>query len=188
VFVNRRRVSPRLDSKAPEHGGRNFRRCAAKVPQQEKRFSGGLPKNPQKSGLVRLEDLGACLAPQLSEVLVFRAAVLSIALTLAVGPNAAVLCTAWCHPAETQDSACQHPDATLSPRVTGEDSCPTVAGTATAFVREEAGRGSATSGVPLSVPVPPFLSAAVPTDISRIRDRGTSFVVGSLPILSVLRI
>lgn len=73
-----------------------------------------------------------------------RAAVLSIALTLAVGPNAALLCSVWCHPDETQSSACPHQGGLTSLRVTGEDSCRTAPGATMAVVREEATTGALT--------------------------------------------
>lgn len=53
-----------------------------------------------------------------------RAAVLSIVLTLVIGPNAGALCSVWCHPEQAATSSCPHQDATTSPGVTREDSCP----------------------------------------------------------------
>ncbi len=38
----------------------------------------------------------------------FRTVALSIVLTLAVGPEAALLCRAWCHPQVASASACNH--------------------------------------------------------------------------------
>ena len=71
-----------------------------------------------------------------------RAAVLSIVLTLAVGPNAALLCPFWCQPDKAQSSACPHQGGLSSLRVTGEDSCRTALGGPTAVVREEGTTGS----------------------------------------------
>ena len=117
-----------------------------------------------------------------------RAAVLPIVLTLALGPNAAVLCTVWCHPQEIQDSACQHQDATTSPRVTREDSCRTVPAAATAFVREEAKRGTSTAGVPHVVSVSPFLFAPPPSDTTWANSASTSRLVVRPALLIALRI
>jgi hypothetical protein len=115
---------------------------------------------------------------------VFRAAVLSIVLTLAIAPNAAVICAVWCHPEETKTSACQHQDATTSALVTGEDSCRTVLAATTAFVRQEAKRGSATAGVPQSLDVPhsPFARTSV------IKPASASHAVVSPPLRIALRI
>jgi hypothetical protein len=68
---------------------------------------------------------------------VFQAVVLSIVLTLAVGPNAAVLCNVWCHLHEAAATGCHHQDAATSPRVTGDDHCNDVAAIVPTFVRED---------------------------------------------------
>jgi hypothetical protein len=73
---------------------------------------------------------------------VFRAAVLSIVLTLAVGPSANLLCSVWCHSEDATSAACEYQNAPRPPRVTGEDSCPTASASAAAFVREEAKKGA----------------------------------------------
>ena len=135
-----------------------------------------------------LDQAGAPLALHSAESVVLRAAVLPIVLTLALGPNAAVLCTVWCHPQESQNSACQHQDATTSPRVTREDSCRTVPAAATAFVREEAKRGTSTAGVPHVVSLSPFLFAPSPSDTARATGASTSRVVVRPALLVALRI
>jgi hypothetical protein len=130
---------------------------------------------------------GASLALHAAEDLVFPAAVLSIVLVLAIGPNAAVLCAVWCHPAETKSAACRHHDATTSPLVIGEDSCRTLPAAATAFLREEAKRGSPSDGTIQSEPVPPFRFAP-PAETNRTNSASTSLAVGSPPRLIALRI
>lgn len=132
--------------------------------------------------------LARLLPSRTAEDLVFPAAVLSIVLVLAIGPNAAVLCAVWCHPAETKSAACQHQRATTSPLVSGEDSCRTVPAAATAFVREEAKRGWQSDGTMQSAPVPPFRFAPPPTDTNRAKNASTSPAVGSPPRLIALRI
>ena len=54
----------------------------------------------------------------------FRAFVLSIVLTVAVAPNAALLCSAWCHPQAGASSASHHggPSAASSTSHLGEPS------------------------------------------------------------------
>jgi len=65
----------------------------------------------------------------------FRAALLSIVLTLAVGQNVSLLCTVWCP--EATSTECPHQDSTTSPSVRADDSCTTVAVGAFTFVRED---------------------------------------------------
>jgi hypothetical protein len=125
--------------------------------------------------------------PYLGERSVFRAAVLSIVLTLAIGPNATLLCSVWCHPDEAQTSACQHQDATTSPRVTGEDSCRTVPASPTAFVREEAKRGSPTPISQQAMAVPLF-RLGPPTHATRAYEATPSLDTATSPLLIALRI
>ena len=67
----------------------------------------------------------------------FRAALFSIVLTLAVGQNAGLLCTVWCP--EATSTECPHRDSTTSPSVRADDNCTTVA-VARSLVREDARR------------------------------------------------
>lgn len=87
---------------------------------------------------------------------VFRAVVLSIVLTLAVGPNASLLCAVWCHPDAASAGQCEHPNATNTPRLGTDDSCPAIAAGSTAFVREDMRRGVSASQAQNAVVVPPF--------------------------------
>ena len=52
----------------------------------------------------------------------FRVALLFFVLTLAVGPNGAVLCKVWCEPQATE-SACHHDDAAPGTTVAASDLC-----------------------------------------------------------------
>jgi hypothetical protein len=75
---------------------------------------------------------------------VFQAAVLSLVLTLAVGQNAALICSVWCDPHKATATECHHQDAAESPSVTGGDHCNNVVIGVPAFLREdERPRGSA---------------------------------------------
>jgi hypothetical protein len=119
---------------------------------------------------------------------VFRAAVLSIVLTLAIGPNATLLCSVWCHPDEAKASACQHQDATTSPRVTGEDSCRTAPTSMTAFAREEAKRGSPTPIAQQAVASPPFRLSPPPAHTPGAHHATASLSAVASPLLIALRI
>jgi hypothetical protein len=142
-------------------------------------------QNPSIFGTSREQGTGPSLAPLRDEKLVVRAAVLSIVLTLAVGPSANLLCSVWCHRDDTTSAACEHQNATTSPRVTGEDSCRTTPTTAASFTRDEPKRpqngdqqGAFVRTSRLAVP----LAAAI-----RPRDGGHSLAAVP-PILIALRI
>lgn len=93
----------------------------------------------------------------------FRAAVLSIVLTLVAGPNASLLCAVWCHPEAAAAGPCEHRGPTDTPSVTASDSCPDMAAVTTAFVREDVRRGVSASEDQTAVLVPPFQFVAPPT-------------------------
>jgi hypothetical protein len=85
-----------------------------------------------------LFQAGAALALDVGEHHVFRVAVFSIVLTLAVGQNASLLCELWCHDAAS--AGCPHQDATTSARVNARDTCRSDMAPAVSFVREDARR------------------------------------------------
>jgi hypothetical protein len=127
------------------------------------------------------------LAPRPVERKVFRAAVLSIVLTLAIGPNPTLLCSVCCHSAEAIPAECQHQGATPSPRVTGEDGC-RIAPADTALAREEGRRGFATAGAADAVAMPQFHVARPLTHTSRTYEPGQSHPGAASPVLIALRI
>lgn len=71
----------------------------------------------------------------------FRAALLSIVLTLAAGPDAALLCGIWCHSGAGMAGACEHQTETTSAAIIANDDC-TVSGSSIVFVREDARRST----------------------------------------------
>lgn len=91
----------------------------------------------------------------------FRATVLSIALTVAIGQEAALICSAWCHPIEGTAAGCTPHDQTTPPGLRNDESCRDEGLGAIAFVREDARRG-ATALVQGSVIIPPFAFASSP--------------------------
>ncbi len=70
----------------------------------------------------------------------FRALVLSIALTVAAGPSAAMLCRTWCNPQVAAADGCNHAASTASTSVAADDTCDDLALSAAAFVREDVRR------------------------------------------------
>ena len=117
----------------------------------------------------------------------FRAAVLSIVLALAVGPHGS-LCAVWCHPETATTGACEHQDPTSSPRVSGDDSCSDIAAGLTAFVREDVRRGVSASDVQHAVVVPPFQSVPPSTPSALGREPGQPPFLKARPLVLALRI
>ena len=81
----------------------------------------------------------------LASIDVFRAALVSIVLTLTLGQNAALLCSVWCHPQQNATGTCEHQVPMTFPGVTGNESCIQVAAELTALVREDARRAATDS-------------------------------------------
>lgn len=121
-----------------------------------------------------------------SELHVFRAAVVSIALTLAIGQNAVLLCQAWCDPHEAAATGCHHNTAT-SPSLTDNDNC-TDTFAAIAFVREDLRRGTSFPDAQHAVLVPAFRFAPPSTDIRSGHDPGQQSPLESRPLVTPLRI
>ena len=82
--------------------------------------------------------LAPLLPLEVTSIEVFRAALVSVVLTLAIGQNAGLLCKAWCHDATS--TGCPHRDSTTSSSVRADDNCTTVAAGAVTFVREDGRR------------------------------------------------
>ena len=116
----------------------------------------------------------------------FRAALLSIVLTLAVGPNASLLCKVWCHDATS--AGCPHHDATPSPSVSADDSCTGVVVAAVGFVREDARRTAAAPDAQNALAVPWFLLALSPTDLGLGFQCGRRLLLEERPLAIALRI
>jgi hypothetical protein len=179
--------TPFVSGDSLENWGAGFSALRGENPQASNHFGRGLLKSLKNPPRYSRHQAGASLALHSAESVVLRAAVLPIVLTLALGPNAAVLCTVWCHPQETQSSACQQ-EVTASPRVTGEDRCRTLPAAATALVREEAKRGTSMAGVPQVVSVSAFLFAPPSSDTAWASGASTSRVVVRPALLIALRI
>ena len=86
----------------------------------------------------------------------FRAAILSIVLTLVTGPNAVLFCKLWCVPHEAAATACHHDDATTSPSVTSDHNCGNVVLRIAVVIREGVRRGVSAPGAQHAVLIPCF--------------------------------
>ena len=127
-------------------GGRTagFSAPDRRIPQGRAAWAIHLSKN---SGNRHIEVVkaGRESCSQFNERSVFRATVLSIVLTLVAGPNASVLCKAWCDPAAAAAAGCHHTDSSPSATLTGADDCGQAVPNGGAVVQERARRGAPSS-------------------------------------------
>ena len=120
----------------------------------------------------------------------FRTAVLSIVLTLAVGQNAALLCSTWCDAHAQAARACHHKDPTPAGSVSaGDDCCNVVLGTSTtAFLREDVQLGSSSADPDDAIPVTRY-QPAHSTIAARTRpEPGWTWSLEQRHLLTALRI
>ena len=115
----------------------------------------------------------------------FRSALFSIVLTLAVGQDASLLCKVWC--ADTTSAECPHQDSTTSPSVSAEDSCSSVVVATFAFVREDVWRTAAAPDAQNALAVPGFLLAPSHTDLGGF-ESGRRLLPEERPLVIALRI
>jgi hypothetical protein len=117
---------------------------------------------------------------------VFRAALFSIVLSLAVGQNAGLLCKVWCPDATS--AACPHQDSTASPRVSADHNCEDVVAGAAAFVREDVRRTTAAPDAQNALVVPRFRLAPSSTDVRSGFESGRRQLLEERPLILALRI
>ena len=128
--------------------------------------------------------VGAALALLGDEHHVFRAALFSIVLTLAVGHNASLLCQVWCP--EPTAAECPHGDST-SPRVSADDSCRRAVVEAVAFVRDDARRTEAPDA-PNALVIARFRLIPSPADLGSALESGRQRPLEERPLVIALRI
>jgi len=116
---------------------------------------------------------------------VFRAALFSIVLTLAVGQNADLMCTVGCP--DTTSAGCPHQDST-SPSVSAHNSCRIDVGAAVAFVREDARRTAAAPEEQNALAVPRFLLAPSQRDLGSDIESSRRLLLEKRPLVIALRI
>jgi hypothetical protein len=119
---------------------------------------------------------------------VFRAALFSIVLTMAVGQDAALLCKAWCYQPESSAVGCQHHDAMTSQTVRADDNCRNLAVDAIAFVREYARRGAAAPDTQNALVIARFRFAPSLPDSRSGYESGAQSQFEARPLVTALRI
>ena len=131
--------------------------------------------------------VGVLLAIYGSEHHVFQALALSIVLTMAVGPNAELLCKTWCHPPASAENECHHAAWTDSLGVAG-DNCDHVLLNVGVFLREEVrprGPGPNVGDI-IAVSRNQFAQLTADARLGKELGRGSS--LETLPLSAVLRI
>lgn len=118
----------------------------------------------------------------------FRATVLSIVLTLVAGPNASVLCKAWCDPAAAAATGCHHTDSTPSATLTGTDDCGKAVPNSAVVVKEDARRGAPSSDPQQAVMVPRHHRAISSSEAHPGDDPGCTWSLAQRPLVTALRI
>ena len=103
-----------------------FSASLGEIPQVTRSGSLQATENPRDFLPSTLVQAGVALALKGGEYPVFRAALFSIVLTLAVGQNAGLLCKVWCYPHDAT-AGCRQQEPTTSPSVSGDDYCNNVA-------------------------------------------------------------
>jgi len=131
--------------------------------------------------------VGVFLAILRKEHHVFRAAALSIVLTLAVGPSASLLCRTWCDPHAAAASGCHQEDPPGSPSAGGDDSCDHQVLSA-AFVPENVRRALSSPDWDHAIPVPRYQLAHSTIDAPPRHEPGREWPLEKRPLPTVLRI
>jgi len=117
---------------------------------------------------------------------VFRIAVLSIVLSLAIGPEMWLACRAWCDPIAAA-TACHDEEPANAAKVTPDDSCETVLLSAAAALREEVRRGTA-SDASHAIDVPRYQPAHLTNDSRPELEPQSEWSLEHRPLSTILRI
>jgi hypothetical protein len=118
---------------------------------------------------------------------VFRAAVLSIVLTLTAGPNVGVLCKRWCDPVEAATAGCHPEQGNPSAILTGTDDCGNIVFSSAMLVKEDA-RGGLFSDTRHAVVVPRYQYPASTSETHLGDEPRCARPLGKQPLVTALRI
>jgi hypothetical protein len=121
---------------------------------------------------------------------VFRAALLSIVLTLAAGQDAALLCSVWCHSGGGMAGACEHQTQPATPGVAGvgaNDDC-AVTGNLVVFVREDGRRSASAPDVAGAIAVARFAFTPPAAGTLSVYEPNSRLLLELRPLVLALRI
>ena len=117
----------------------------------------------------------------------FRATVLSIILTMVAGPNASVLCKAWCDPAAAAATKCHHEHGSVSATLTGTDDCGRAVPHSEVVVKEDARRGAPSSDPQQAVMVPRHHRAISSSEAHAGNGARCTWSLAQRPLVTALR-
>ena len=169
-------------------GLRDFQHLIGEIPQiWQQRLprvakNGRFPRGLEPIRVVRILPL------VLASIDVFRAALVSIVLTLTLGQNVALLCGVWCHPQQDANSSCEHQVPMTSPSVTGNESCAQITAGPTALVREDARRVASSSNAQQGTVVARFQFLPPPASSARDLERAQATPPAARTSVLALRI
>jgi len=118
---------------------------------------------------------------------VFRAALLSIVFSLAVGQNVALLCRTWCDADVAAATECYHNSST-TPSVAGDENCGNGVVAATAVLREDVQRAVSSQNANQAIPVPRYQRAQLTIDARRGQEPWRGWSLEKRSLSTALRI
>ncbi len=133
-----------------------------------------------------MRRLARLLRLKFASVNVFRTALFSVVLALAIEQNAGLLCTVWCP--DTTSTACPHRESTTLPSVRADDICNNVAVAEVAFVREDGRRTAPGPNAQNALVVLRFRFVAPPPASRRGYEPRRRLLLEEQPLVIALRI
>lgn len=149
--------------------------------------AGAGQRNAAASGVARRGSLASLLLTGGTEHHVPRVPALWIVLTLAAGPNAALLCGTSCDQTSAGPSRCHTEAMTTAPIVSGDEGCAKGL-SAAVFLGEDVRRGVNSHGAGQAVLVTPYQFAHSATDACPALEPGRQWSLDHRPLALALRI
>lgn len=140
-------------------------------------------------GLSEDVQLASFLPPLRTEYHVFRASLVLVVVTLAVGQSPSLLCKILCEPDAAAASGCHHGDSggNTSPGIATDTGCDTAPGPS-AFLKSEAPRTASGPDGDLSTEVPVYRFASSMIATRRAHEPDRVWCLDTRPLVTALRI
>ena len=117
----------------------------------------------------------------------FRATLVSIVFSLAVGQDVALLSRTWCEAQMAAASEC-HKHSSSTPGVAGDQHCDNVVVADTAVIREDVRREVSSQNVHQAIPVPRYQLAQLTIDARHGQEPWRAWSLEKRPLATALRI
>jgi hypothetical protein len=164
-----------------------FSAPAGEIPQVA--WSGrGEPSKTRGFAPSLLPQAGAALALRTRERHVFRIALLAIVLSLAIGPDASLLCSVWCDPQAAATIGCDHGRSTNALTMSADSSCDRVVPGVGAFLQEDGGRSSVDTVAGQATSVACYQLAPLTSSTRSGQEPGREWSLENRPLSTALRI